>query len=331
MRARASRLALLVFSALLQPAGVFGEPPLDAVSRWSANGDASDSIDDNDGTLENGATFAAGIDGQAFSLDGTNQWVTVPSDASLRPGDGAFTASVWFRRTGEFTYADQSSPVISMVDGDYDNGWGLFSGGSLSPNPGCSVDDASHTVTSAVGNVPVPINTWAHMACVYNAVADTLDLYVNGALEASAAAVEGTINPSADLYIGRYRRFSVQGRDEVFRGLVDDAQYFARNLSGEEVARIFLEFVPLLVGDVDCSKAINATDALKTLKHSVGSPVTQTQPCPRMSDVLASVRWGDVDCGGSVTASDALKVLRVAVGLEITQTEPCADPGEPPL
>jgi hypothetical protein len=316
---------------LCLPVESFAAPPLDAVSRWRADGDAADSAGDNDGTLENETGFGEGIDGQAFELDGTDQWVTVPSDASLRPGDGSFSASVWFLRSGDFAFPDQSSPLVSMVVGDFDNGWGLFSGGSLSPNPGCSVDDSTHTVTSAVAGFPVAVNTWAHVACAYDPSSDSLDLFVNGALEASAVATDATIDPSADLYIGRYRRFSVGGRDEVFRGRIDDAQYFARVLTDAEMASVFLEHVPLTIGDVDCSGELSATDALKTLRHSVGSSVTQTQPCPRIASLFAGVAWGDIDCAGTVTASDALKVLRAAIELEVVQDEPCVDPGEPPL
>src|SRR2546421_4878085 len=37
---------------------------------WKADGDANDSVGTNNGTLQNGASFAAGESGQAFSLDG---------------------------------------------------------------------------------------------------------------------------------------------------------------------------------------------------------------------------------------------------------------------
>jgi hypothetical protein len=325
------RAPLLFLFALLLAVDASAELPLDAVSRWRADGDATDSAGDNDGTLENEAGFAAGIDGQAFELDGTDQWITVASDASLRPGDGSFSGSAWFRIGGPFTYTDQATPVVAMADGDFDDGWGLFSGGGVSPNPGCSVDDVTHTITSAVANFAVPVGTWAHMACVYDAAGDSLDIFVNGAYEATAVAVDGPIAPSADLYIGRYRRFAIGGRDEFFRGRVDDAQYFARVLGDNEIASVFLEHRPLVIGDVDCSGALNASDALKVLRHSVELEVAQTQPCPRVASEFAGVAWGDIDCAGTVTSSDALKVLRATVELDIAQEEPCADPGAPPL
>lgn len=324
-------VSFCVLVLLLVPSAVAADPPLDAVSRWQANGDAADSAGDNDGTLENDTGFADGIEGQAFELDGTDQWVTVPSDPTLRPGDGAFSASAWFRRSGELTYLDQSTPVLAMADGDFDDGWGLFSGGGVSATPSCLIDDVTHTGTPAVSSFPVPIDTWAQIACVYDAAGDSVAFFVNGALEASNVALEGTIAPSSDLYIGRYRRFAIGGRDEFFRGRVDDSQYFARALGDDEVASVFLEHVPVVFGDVDCSGTLNATDALKVLRHSVGSSVSQTQPCPRMGAEFAGVPWGDVDCAGSVIASDALKALRVAVELDITQEEPCVDPGDPPV
>ena len=333
MLQRTLRFSLSALVTLCAASQAFADGPLtNVVSRWLADGDATDSIGDNDGTLTNGATFAPGIDGQAFSLNGTDQWIEVPSDASLRPGDGSFSATTWFRRSGEYTFSDQATPLLAMADGDFDNGWFVGAGGTnLSPVPSCGVDDTTHTGTFAGGTVPVPIGTWAHIACVYDAAADTLTLFINGARETTVTAEEGPVNPSSDLYIGRYRRSSIGTRDEVFPGLIDNTEYFARVISDAEVADEFIDIVPLLIADVDCNEAVNSTDALKTLRHSVQLTIEQTQPCPRMADLLVGVAWGDVDCSGDITATDALKVLRTAVGLEITQDEPCVDPGEPPL
>jgi len=46
------------------------EPPQDMVSSWPGDGNADDIIDGNHGTLQNGATFATGMVGQALSFDG---------------------------------------------------------------------------------------------------------------------------------------------------------------------------------------------------------------------------------------------------------------------
>ena len=43
---------------------------------WPGDGNANDIVGSNDGTPVNGATFAAGLIGQAFSLDGVDDSVS---------------------------------------------------------------------------------------------------------------------------------------------------------------------------------------------------------------------------------------------------------------
>lgn len=79
-------------------------------------------------------------------------------------------------------------------------------------------------------------------------------------------------------------------------------------------------------GDVDCSGAVTASDALKVLRHIVGLPVVQKEPCDDIGTGGPPVQ-GDVDCSDAVTASDALKVLRYIVGLPNTLPPGCPDIG----
>src|SRR5438105_9651082 len=85
-----SRVKKAILSCLLASAAVLGllptnqaveqtcaPPPPDIVSWWPGDGDANDIQGNNDGTLQNGATFAAGLVGQAFSFDGVNDYVEV--------------------------------------------------------------------------------------------------------------------------------------------------------------------------------------------------------------------------------------------------------------
>ena len=68
--------------------------PADIVSWYRAEGDASDFVGDNDGTLLNGATFTAGKVGQAFLLDGVDDLISIPDDPSLEPSSN-FTIEAW--------------------------------------------------------------------------------------------------------------------------------------------------------------------------------------------------------------------------------------------
>src|SRR5205085_6828151 len=69
-------------------------PPPNMVSWWPGDGNANDIQGSNNGTLQNGATFAAGKVGQAFSFDGFDDYMQA-SDTGLPFGSGARTLDFW--------------------------------------------------------------------------------------------------------------------------------------------------------------------------------------------------------------------------------------------
>jgi hypothetical protein len=106
---------------------------------WPADGNARDIWAGDNGTLENGATFAAGEVNQAFSLNGTNQYVDVgsvnlpttfsidawvnPNDLSTRPiiigkDDNASARSYAFEieSTGQLVGAVFSSAGLTLYE-----------------------------------------------------------------------------------------------------------------------------------------------------------------------------------------------------------------------
>lgn len=97
-----NRTAALAFGALLVL--TFSRAPLSAqcvvppaglLAWWTGNGNANDSAGTNNGTLMNGATFAPGLVGQAFHLDGAGAFVEIPDAPSLNPSN-QITVTVWW-------------------------------------------------------------------------------------------------------------------------------------------------------------------------------------------------------------------------------------------
>jgi hypothetical protein len=70
-------------------------PPSGLVGWWPFDGNANDIVGGNNGTSENGATFGSGKVGQAFALDGVDDYINVPDAAALRPA--SLTIEGWAR------------------------------------------------------------------------------------------------------------------------------------------------------------------------------------------------------------------------------------------
>ncbi|MCJ7831144.1 MAG: LamG domain-containing protein, partial [Dehalococcoidia bacterium] len=71
------------------------QPPSGLLTWWPGDGDAADIVGAHDGALVNGATFAPGKVGQAFSFDGLDDFVSVPDDPIWTLGDDPFTIDLW--------------------------------------------------------------------------------------------------------------------------------------------------------------------------------------------------------------------------------------------
>src|SRR5262245_46582879 len=75
-------------------------PPQGLVSWFRAEGDAKDFLGSNNGTLMNGATFAAGKVGQAFKFDGTDDVVEVANESAFDfDRTNSFTIEAWINTT----------------------------------------------------------------------------------------------------------------------------------------------------------------------------------------------------------------------------------------
>src|SRR6266540_6067871 len=71
------------------------DPPSGLVTWWPGDGSAEDVQGGHDGTLTNGATFAPGMVGDAFSLDGVDDFVSVPDSPDWNFGSRAFSIDLW--------------------------------------------------------------------------------------------------------------------------------------------------------------------------------------------------------------------------------------------
>lgn len=93
-------------------------PPADLVSWWPGDGNATDIMDGNDGTLQNGATFGTGMVDQAFSFDGFDDFVEIANTATMDVGTGDFTIDLWINFDSLATEQTIIHKVVGLVPDD---------------------------------------------------------------------------------------------------------------------------------------------------------------------------------------------------------------------
>ena len=93
------------------------------ISRWPGDGDAGDIAGLNPGTSRNGVEFSTGKVGQAFRLDGVNDFVGIRSSDDINSG-GPYTQrtiDLWFRTSG-----DVSKRQVLWEEGGYLRGLSIY-------------------------------------------------------------------------------------------------------------------------------------------------------------------------------------------------------------
>ncbi len=227
--------------------------PMTPVSWWPGDGTAQDVVGGNSGTLQNGATYASGQVGQAFSLDGLSGAVQVPHSAALDPGTGSFTIDAWVNTTK----ATGTQTVVSKYECGQtcpSNATSLYflyiNGGKVagqlrsSGAPGGAAGPSGQFLQGTRFEVADGISH--HIAMVRDMATSELRLYVDGQLDTSApliADARGAIRDDdgeADpLLIGSVLVGGTTNKTNFFSGFIDEVDFFPRALSVSEIQNLF--------------------------------------------------------------------------------------------
>jgi len=179
---------------------------------------------DHSGTVNNstnhGATFVSGYSGQALSFDGVDDYVFAPVNINpdVMP---QMTMIAWARSN-----STSNGWVISHDNGGYDRTLTIDTRGG---GPGWSAFSGSKGV---LGYSPVTIGDWTFLAAVYDQDAETVKLYVNGALINEG---EGKLGPGWEqIQIG-----SNPSHGRYFSGAIDEVRIYNRTLSADELKALY--------------------------------------------------------------------------------------------
>ena len=181
------------------------------------------------GTLTNGPVFAAGKYGNGVRLDGVNDFVNLGNPTALQI-TGSMTISAWINSSA---FPGDDAAIVSKRDG---NGFQLDT----------TVDTGARRIgfklTSSTGGdmfrygaTTLQANTWYYVTGVYDAVARTLHVYLNGQLD--DGVLQGTVtatqqNSTANVSIGQRTGFPGTFN---FIGTVDDVRIYSRALTQAQI------------------------------------------------------------------------------------------------
>ncbi|MDQ4120274.1 MAG: CHRD domain-containing protein [Acidobacteriota bacterium] len=207
----------------------FCTPPFVGTAAWyRAENSANDWSGGNNGSLQNGATFVTGKVGQAFNLDGTDDYISAADTTSLRPVNLAIQ--------GWFNFAAVSGGImIAKTAGIgtnesfvlyYD---GTFLRGAVGGPNGLG-EIISISFTPVAGD-------WYHIAYTFDDFSDTQILYINGVAVAAEAATASIIYDAHPLTIGA--EYENGALSYFFKGKIDEVQIYNRALSASEIQSIY--------------------------------------------------------------------------------------------
>jgi LruC domain-containing protein len=195
------------------------------VSWWKFNENsgttANDSKGDNNGEIH-GAKWTQGVEGEALSFDGINDYVIVPNAENFNVTK-KITIMAWAKTEENKTakIAEKGDWDGHSILQDHWNGWG------------CQIRTADNKSYSIKWGNGIPVfGEWYHIAMTYNGV--KLKLYINGQLVKSK-------NVNGDLKVNN-RDFAIgsnNGSHKFFHGCIDDVRFFNDALTQTQIQAIF--------------------------------------------------------------------------------------------
>jgi glucose/arabinose dehydrogenase/PKD repeat protein len=179
------------------------------------------------GTLVNGPTWAAGKYGSAVNFDGVDDFVDLGNPAALRI-TGSMTVSAWIN-SAAFP-VDDAAVVSKRASG----GFQLDTTIDTVPRAiGFKLTSSTGADMLRYGGTPLQLNSWYHIAGVYDANNRTMHVYLNGVLD--DGSLVGTVtgsqqNSAANVNIGQRA-----GGGSGFNGRIDDVRIYNRALTAAEI------------------------------------------------------------------------------------------------
>ena len=199
---------------------------LGGVSWWRLDGDASDELGNNPGTIVGSLSFVQGRAGQAASFDGTtSKYINTNSGNNLPLGNSPRTMLAWIKPAG---YPDPTY-----------NGILVYSGGACTTGSLLSINNVGRLTMAFWCNdayqagITVNLNQWNQVAFTYEG-GTSVKFYINGALVDTE-----TIGIAATTTNGPIRIGCTDNPGRCFNGQIEDAMIFNQALTANQIQALY--------------------------------------------------------------------------------------------
>ena len=220
------------------------------ISWWKGDGDATDHMGNNNGTLQNGASNTLGLVNDAFSFNGNNQYVLVgspvPTTLQLQ---NQLTLQAWIYVSS--LPVDNGNGALGLIvgsqhDGGPFGGATIFYDGRVNPDGvvGAPAGHIHMNIGDSSGNghatntlTQVPMNQWVLITATATA-GNPFQIYYNGVLQPSATT-QSTWNGTVE-YTGSWFAIGQEvNQNRPFNGLIDEVQVFNTALTPTQILGVY--------------------------------------------------------------------------------------------
>ena len=217
------------------PVAVVVTPAAGVIAHYPFAGNANDTSGNGLHGTVTGAVLAPdrfGNSNQAYSFNGTSDFISVVDNPALTLGSNPFTMSLWVN----FSQVNGRDPFISHDTGPgAQNKWTFWhdATGHRAPTGSALRFHVNPPQIDAAVDPWVPVTgQWYHVAVSRNG--NNYTLYIDGSPVITEVDTNPIPDPVASLMIGRAEAF-------YFNGLIDDVFIYNRALSQSEIDSLYVE------------------------------------------------------------------------------------------
>jgi len=185
------------------------------------SGTALDVWGNNDGTISGATTGVSGKYNEAYSFDGTDDYVSLGTDTFGSLNGDPISISVWFNydgvSSGNLTIYSQEGAIVHRISED--------NGAYEAYVTGTGSDSVSTSIPAT--------GSWHHAVLTFDG--STQELYMNGSsVDSASASMFDLSSLTRDVKIG-----SQHDGSDPFPGDIDDPRVYSKALTATEVSNLY--------------------------------------------------------------------------------------------